>query len=86
MKLIFTMPFIRDYQNLPTFIQTRADKQLELLLKDPNHPSLRTKKIKKEKGLNYLPIDRVKFQISKPIVAIRPIIRDRTQHIPEDLE
>ena len=51
MKLIFTRPFIRDYQNLPAFIQTLADKQLELLLKDPNHPSLRTKKIKKEKGL-----------------------------------
>ena len=49
MKLIFTRLFIRDYQNLPASVQTRADKQLELLLKDPHHPSLHTKKMKKEK-------------------------------------
>ncbi|MBU0568140.1 hypothetical protein KKC52_08855 [bacterium] len=51
MKLTFTKPFIRDYQSLPALIHAQADKQLELLLKDFRHPSLHTKKIKKEKGV-----------------------------------
>lgn len=50
MNLLFTKPFIRDYQNLPSQIQSQVDKQLELLLINPRHPSLRTKKMKGEKG------------------------------------
>ena len=76
MKLIFTRPFIRDYQNLPAFIQTRADKQLELLLNDPKHPSLRTKKIKKEKGLWEGRITkgfRFSFQIEEDTYLLRRI-------------
>lgn len=40
-----TKPFDRDYARLPDEIQKRADKQLELLLVNPHHPSLRLKKM-----------------------------------------
>jgi mRNA-degrading endonuclease RelE of RelBE toxin-antitoxin system len=45
MKLLFTKPFIRDYRRLPQRLQKLADKQLELLLDNPRHPSLKTKKM-----------------------------------------
>ena len=45
MKLLFTKAFIRDYRKLPQRIQKAAEKQLELLLSDRNHPSLNIKKM-----------------------------------------
>ena len=45
MKLLFTKTFIRDYRKLPQRIQKTADKQLELLLSNRNHPSLNIKKM-----------------------------------------
>lgn len=45
MKLVFTKSFVRDYRKLPQRIQEAADKQLELLLADQNHPSLNIKKM-----------------------------------------
>jgi mRNA-degrading endonuclease RelE of RelBE toxin-antitoxin system len=45
MKLFFTKTFIRDYRNLPSEIQDTTDKQLERLLSNPRHPSLRIKKM-----------------------------------------
>lgn len=46
MKLVFTKSFKKDYQNLPSTIQKRIDKQLEFLLEDFRYPSLSAKKIK----------------------------------------
>jgi len=46
MKPIFTKPFVKLYQNLPQPIQERFDKQLLVLLENPQHPSLRVKKTK----------------------------------------
>jgi len=45
MKLLFTKPFIRAYRDLPQRIQRIADKQLGLLLTNPQHPSLEIKKM-----------------------------------------
>lgn len=45
MKLSFTKTFIRNYRKLPSKMQQQTDKQLELLLSDPKHPSLNTKKM-----------------------------------------
>ena len=45
MKLLFTKTFIRDYRRLPQQIQKATDKQLGLLLSNPQHPSLKTKKM-----------------------------------------
>ncbi len=50
MRLVFTKPFVRDYQRLSKDIQRRADKQLERLLQDPRHPSLCTKKMEGKWG------------------------------------
>jgi len=46
MKLLFAKTFVRDYRKLPQAIQEWTDKQLELLLSNPKHPSLNVKKIR----------------------------------------
>ena len=38
--------FAHDYKNLPSLLRKRTDEQLKLLLENPQHPSLRLKKIK----------------------------------------
>ncbi|MBI5788197.1 MAG: hypothetical protein HZA78_05020 [Candidatus Schekmanbacteria bacterium] len=45
MKILFTKPFIKDYQFLPAKLQKLTDKHLELLFSNPQHPSLRIKKM-----------------------------------------
>jgi len=45
MKLLFTKTFVRDYRKLPLEIQRTVDKQLGLLLSNPQHPSLNLKKM-----------------------------------------
>jgi mRNA-degrading endonuclease RelE of RelBE toxin-antitoxin system len=44
-KLARTSRFARDFRSLPPPIQRRAAKQLQLLLANPRHPSLRLKKM-----------------------------------------
>ena len=41
MKLLFTKTFVRDYRKLPQDIRKLIDKQLELLLSNTKHPSLK---------------------------------------------
>jgi hypothetical protein len=50
MKLFRTHSFKQDYKRLSQDLQRRADKQLELLLRDPRHPSLRTIKMEGKWG------------------------------------
>ena len=45
MKLARTARFVRDFRSLPLQIQHRAAKQLQLLIDNPRHPSLRIKKM-----------------------------------------
>lgn len=45
MKIAFTKTFIRNYRKLPREIQKMVDKQLEILLTNPQHPSLNVKKM-----------------------------------------
>jgi len=57
MKL-FTVPsFWDDYEKLPANIKALADKNFDLLKNNPNHPSLRLKKVGRfwslRIGLNY---------------------------------
>ncbi len=42
--------FWNDYDALPADIRARADKQFELLKKDPQHPSLQFKKLGERQG------------------------------------
>jgi len=45
MKLAFSKKFIKDYRRLPEPIRKAADKQLNRLLSDFQHPSLNAKKM-----------------------------------------
>lgn len=51
MKLAFTKHFIRGYRKLPAEIQKVVDKQLELLLSNPQHPSLNLKKMQDPRNI-----------------------------------
>ena len=51
MKLSFTKHFVRDYRKLPTEIQKAVDKQLELLLSNPQHPSLNFKEMQDPRNI-----------------------------------
>ena len=51
MKVIRLKPFLEDYKRLPVDIQKRLDKQLEFLIRDPRHSSLRRKKIRGTKDI-----------------------------------
>jgi mRNA-degrading endonuclease RelE of RelBE toxin-antitoxin system len=44
MTLDFSPHFLRSYRQAPAAIQRAFDKQSALLLENPHHPSLRTKK------------------------------------------
>ncbi len=46
MKFQPTAHFAREYARLPQQLQQRVDRALELLLENPRHPSLQTKKMK----------------------------------------
>ena len=46
MKFQTTRPFDRDYSGLTEEIKERVDKQLALLLSNPQHPSLQLKRIR----------------------------------------
>ncbi len=51
MKLLFTKIFVRDYRKLPEEIQKSTDKQLGLLLANPQHPSLKVKKMQDPRSI-----------------------------------
>jgi mRNA interferase RelE/StbE len=44
-KILWTPTFEKDFHSLPQNTQARAEKTLQLLIENPNHPSLRTKKM-----------------------------------------
>lgn len=51
MKLSLTKSFDRGYEKLSIETQKHCDKQLLILLKNPRHPSLRTKKVQGSKDI-----------------------------------
>jgi len=76
MRLLFTKPFIRDYRHLPQRLQKLADKQLELLLANPHHPSLKTKKMQDPREIwegRLTQSYRFTFQIQSDIYVLRRI-------------
>ncbi len=46
MIINFSPRFKRAYKKLPTHIKEDFDKQITLFVQDPNHPSLKTHKLK----------------------------------------
>ena len=51
MRLLRTERFKKDFRHLPTEIQERATKSLELFVSNPRHPSLHTKKMEAAPGI-----------------------------------
>lgn len=50
MWIFRTKSFKRDYRNLTQALQRRVDKQLELFVQNPRHPSLQVKKMEGKWG------------------------------------
>ena len=76
MKLLFTRTFIKCYRKLPKRIQSATDKQLELLLSDPEHPSLNIKKMKDPRKIwegHVTESYRFTFQIQEDIYILRKV-------------
>jgi addiction module RelE/StbE family toxin len=51
MRISFTKNFVREYRKLPEEIQKNVDKQLEMLMENPRHPSLNLKKMQDPRGI-----------------------------------
>ena len=51
MNAHFTQRLLKVYSKAPPEVQRAFDKQVNLLLADPHHPSLRTKKFEEATGL-----------------------------------
>jgi len=51
MKIAFSKHFVRCYRKLPAELQKAVDKQLELLLANPQHPSLNLKKMQDPRNI-----------------------------------
>ena len=76
MKIQTTRPFDKDYNALPETVKVRADKQFFLLLENPDHPSLRLKKIEGHPSIWEGKITksyRFTFQISGDVYLLRRI-------------
>lgn len=76
MKIFVTKPFEKDYEELPEYIKKIAQKQLNLLLERPQHPSLRVKRIEDPRDIwegrvtkNY----RFTFQLQNDVYLLRRI-------------
>ena len=74
MKIRKTRQFEECYESLPDSIKKKAIKALELLLTNPQHPSLNLKKIKGVKGIWYGRINRYyrfTFQVEGEYLILR---------------
>jgi mRNA-degrading endonuclease RelE of RelBE toxin-antitoxin system len=78
MQFIFTAKGFKDYENLPLNIQALADKQLNFLLKNIRHPSLRAKKYNESENIWQIRISidyRLYFCIDKDLYVILSITK-----------
>ena len=75
MKYSFTPRFIRSYHNFSQAIQKKFDKQLNYLLDDIKHPSLKAKRFDEERGVWQARVDRsMRFYF---------VIQDETYILPD---
>lgn len=76
MKVAFTKPFKRDYNELPEHIQEQIDKQITQLLENPKHPSLQIKKMEGRESIWEARITkgyRMTFQIDGDTYLLRRV-------------
>jgi len=76
-RLVFSKPFVRDYQALPDEIKAAVDKALGLLLANTRHPSLQTKKMQPAaRGIFEARVTqsyRMTFQVDEANVVLRRV-------------
>lgn len=68
--------FRRDYRNLPQDTKELVGTKLALYIADPNHPSLRVKKIKGTSGIWELSLTmnyRLTFEVSGEVMTLRRV-------------
>ena len=76
MKLLFTKNFVREYRKLPQQIQKATDKQLGLLLSNPQHTSLNIKKMQDPRNIwegHVTESYRFTFQIEEGTYILRKV-------------
>lgn len=76
MKLLFTKKFIQDYRKLPQEIQKATDKQMGLLLSNPQKPFLNIKKMQDPRSIwegRLKESYRFTFQIEEGTYVLRKI-------------
>ncbi len=76
MKLLFTKNFVREYRKLPQQIQKATDKQLGLLLSNPQHTSLNIKKMQDPRNIwegRVTESYRFTFQIEEGTYVLRKV-------------
>jgi len=76
MKIIRGTRFKKEFKRLPEHVRTRATKQLALLLENPHHPSLQTKKMEGHRGIREGRISRgyrFTFEMKKEALVLRRI-------------
>ncbi len=75
-KIRFLNSFVKGYAKLPLNIQQTADKQIERLLSNPNHPGLNMKKMRDPRNIWEIRISRshrATFQIQDDLYIMRRI-------------
>lgn len=80
MRVVFAEPFQNNYRGLPVRTKTKFEKQIQFLLKDLRHPSLRAKKFDESNDVWQARVDnkyRFYFQIRKDIYFILNIMKHR---------
>jgi addiction module RelE/StbE family toxin len=76
MQVIYTNSFKKDYNSLTLPVQRQADKKLGLLISNPRHPSLQTKKMKGTKDIWEARISRsyrMTFNVVEDFIILRRI-------------
>lgn len=76
MQLLRTERFKKDFKRLPTEIQERVDKALELFVSHPRHPSLHAKKMEGAPDILELRVTdnyRITFQFVQEGVLLRRV-------------
>lgn len=76
MRIIASLRFKKAYEKLPSQIQEQVDNKLLLLERNPQHPSLRVKKIVGTVNIWEASITmkyRITFEMSKDLIVLRVI-------------
>jgi mRNA-degrading endonuclease RelE of RelBE toxin-antitoxin system len=76
MKVVYLRPFAKQYKKLPVSVREKFDRQLRRLVKDPQHPSLRARKMVNREEVWEARIDiqyRFTFQFNGEDIVLRSI-------------